>query len=73
MGSARIVKHHLPARRHAGTRSGSRIYHTSSFLGIHVMNRPVTSQYPVERRLLASGLLAVYWRSAACSPRTAAI
>jgi hypothetical protein len=33
VGSAQIVKHHLPAPRHAGTRSGSRTYHTSSLLG----------------------------------------
>ena len=45
MDSTPIVKHHLPAPRHAGTRSGSRTCRTSSLLGIDVMNRPATSQY----------------------------
>jgi hypothetical protein len=33
MGPGQIVKHHLPAPRHTGTRSESRTHDTSSLLG----------------------------------------
>jgi hypothetical protein len=69
VGSAQIVKHHLPAPRHAGTRSGSRTYHTSSLLGIHVMNRPVTSQYRWRGVCWRRVSVAVYRRSVACRSR----
>jgi hypothetical protein len=55
MGSGRIVKHHLLVPRHAGTRPGSRTYHTSSLLEDSRHEPPRDESVPVERRLLASG------------------